>query len=280
MYRGDRKYGKVFTDQGGSYTGNIKASKPLKGGGSVSGSWNNDGKPIVGRIPAKSFAQLNNVTTPVKEKKPVTDDPAARWRGNKYLFDYTPGFDGSYLNYRGQKKQPSYVRAPNSVSESVRVTKPDKNISAVSGLQVKVKMPSNYAKKPHAADGALKGIPASKYAKEGSTYKGFMKQPKYVVNTNSSKDALKVISPSKVNYRIADYQGNIKMHKYKSPDMHPDSKFAQSGKSNTSENKDAVTGIKLLWAKLFQKNDAQPSHLKEKIHKPRYDKREIGLWYD
>ncbi len=30
--------------------------------------------------------------------------------------------------------------------------------------------------------------------------------------------------------------------------------------------------------KLFRKNETQPDNLKEKNHRPRYDKREKGLW--
>jgi hypothetical protein len=41
-----------------------------------------------------------------------------------------------------------------------------------------------------------------------------------------------------------------------------------------------LTNFKLWWAKLFKKSETQPDHLKEKYKKPRYDKREEGLWYD
>jgi hypothetical protein len=52
-YQGNIRGGKVFSPQGVDYAGNLKARKPLKGGGSVSGSWNNKGRAIAGRYPGR-----------------------------------------------------------------------------------------------------------------------------------------------------------------------------------------------------------------------------------
>jgi hypothetical protein len=301
IYRGDKRFSPTaITDQGGNYSGNIKMKKPEKGGGSISGSWNNDGKAIESKKPSKSALQAGNFSGNtkmkdlkpgmqkqggdyagnIKVKKPVTDDPAARWQGDKKYGEMITGFNESYNFYRGTLRQPAYVKQPNSADGALKVVKPNKGIKDVAGLQVKTKLSSNYARKPHASSDALKGIQASKYQKDGSVYKGFMSQPKYVANPNSHKEALRVVAPSKVNYRIADYQGNVKMQRNKTPNLHPDARFAHSGKSNTPEGRDPITGIKLIWAKLFQKNSTVPNHLKEKVERPRYDRREIGLWYD
>ena len=301
IYRGEiRSSSTSVTDQGGSYSGNIKMKKPEKGGGSISGSWNNDGKAIASKKPSKNSLQAgkfsgNSKTTDskpsvrnqggdfagnIKVKKPVTGDPEAKWQGHIKYDEMITGFNESYNFYRGTLRQPSYVKQPNSADGALKVMKPNKGINAVNGLQVKTKLPSNYARKPYASSDALKGIQASKYQKDGSAYKGFMTQPKYVANPNSHNGALRVVAPSKVTYRMADYQGNMKMQRNKTPNLHPDARFAHSGKSNTPEGRDTVTGIKLIWAKLFQKNSTVPNHLKEKVERPRYDKREIGLWYD
>ena len=63
-------------------------------------------------------------------------------------------------------------------------------------------------------------------------------------------------------------------------DLHPDAQFVKTNKNNVDDEKGLFTNFKLWWARLFKKNDTQPDHLKEKIRKPRYDKREQGLWYD
>ena len=62
--------------------------------------------------------------------------------------------------------------------------------------------------------------------------------------------------------------------------LHPDAQFVRTNKNNVKEEKGLLTNFKLLWARWFKKSDTQPDHLKEKIQKPRYDKREDGLWYD
>src|SRR5690606_35208469 len=57
-YQGNIRFRKTFNDQGEEYTGSIKARKPMKGGGSVSGKlWNNKGQPILGRAPSKTDEQ-------------------------------------------------------------------------------------------------------------------------------------------------------------------------------------------------------------------------------
>ena len=83
--------------------------------------------------------------------------------------------------------------------------------------------------------------------------------------------------------RAGEFQGNIKMKKFDlfgRRDLHPDAKFVKLNKNNVAEEKDMLTNFKLWWARLFRKNDTQTDHLKDKGHRPRYDKGEAGLWYD
>jgi hypothetical protein len=49
FYSGNIKGRKGYSGQGERYTGSIKTRKPLKGGGSISGAWNNKGRAIAGR---------------------------------------------------------------------------------------------------------------------------------------------------------------------------------------------------------------------------------------
>jgi hypothetical protein len=51
-------------------------------------------------------------------------------------------------------------------------------------------------------------------------------------------------------------------------------------KNNVDGERDLLTNFKLWWARLFKKEETQPDHLKDKGHKPRYDKGEKGLWYE
>ena len=94
---------------------------------------------------------------------------------------------------------------------------------------------------------------------------------------------MKTHEASKAFGKATDYQGNIKMKKFElfaKKEYFPDSKFVKTNKNNTDDERSVLTNFKLWWARVFKKSDSQPDHLKEKYKKPRYDKREEGLWAD
>ena len=180
------------------------------------------------------------------------------------------------------KRRP-YIENKNSDDEALDKLKPSKNNQEVAGLQVRIKE-GNYKTKPHAAKGALPGIAASKTSMKASEfYKVSKLEWDYKHNPSSSKEALDVREPGKAFARVTDYQGNIRMKKFDlfgKRELHPDAQFVKTNKNNVKEEKDLFTNFKLWWARLFRKNETQPDNLKEKIRKPRFDKREQGLWYD
>ena len=76
---------KQFGDTGvGSYSGNIKAQKPLKGGGSITRRWNNNGQPLIkpnrgeGTIEATAFSGNLKANKPLKGGGSIT----RRWNNN------------------------------------------------------------------------------------------------------------------------------------------------------------------------------------------------------
>jgi hypothetical protein len=102
----------------------------------------------------------------------------------------------------------------------------------------------------------------------------------YRHNPNSAAEARKTLYFGKAYARIGAYQGNVRMHKYNDKDLHPDAQFAHSIHDNVKGEKTVMMDFKLLWSKVFRKNDTQPDNLKEKSERPRYDKGEKGLWLD
>ena len=94
----------------------------------------------------------------------------------------------------------------------------------------------------------------------------------------SDKDALKVVAPGRAYARITDYQGNVKMSKYKDKRLLPDAQFAHTKENNVKSERTIMTDFKLLWTKIFKKNGTQPNAVKEKGVRPRYDKNERDLW--
>ena len=298
-----------FTKQGVDFAGNIKTRRPAKGGGSISGKlWNNNGTPIPGRVPpgesrkASGFPgnyklfdlkpsrqyQGEEYTGNIKFKKPKKGGGSISgemWNNDETPIEVRrPIKEADMAGYSGRTKlsglKRNYVQNPNASSESLKKQRPDKSTFEVAGLQVKVKE-GNYRNKPHAAKGSLPGVAPSKSSMRAGEYaRGVKVNWKYKQNPNSDSEALKGRAPDKAYARIGDYQGNIKMRKYNDNRLHPDAQFAHSFRDNVKEERTIFMNIKLMWAKLFRKSETQPDHLKDRVRRPRYDKREKGLWYE
>lgn len=295
------------------YQGTIKGRQPLKGGGSVSGRvWNNNERPLDVRTPRQGSAAAlfqgnlkakppqkgggsisgrlwNNKETPIPGKT-YSDDArqVSGYPGRNKMFDLHPGFIDQGGRYTGdiklKKFKRSYTQHPDASELSVKKKRLDKGAFEAEELQVKVKQ-REYARKPHAADGASPGIKPSKTSVKASEYaRSIRRNWDYIRNPSSSEEALRTREPGKAYALSSAYQGNIKMQKFKlfekNRNLHPDTKFIKTNRNNVPEEKDLLTNFKLWWARLFKKQETQPDHLKEKGHKPRYDKGEDGLWYE
>jgi hypothetical protein len=321
-FQGTSKGIKVISRQGAGYAGNIKAKKIEKGGGSISaGGWNNEGRPLMGTPPLRRNIGMGLYQGNIKvaKKQPGNEiggiaprkfqrhttmrDQGEEFTGTIKLSKKEPskevgGFPGKYKDKRpafgdqgeeftGFIKLPrfkrSYIQNENASDASLKKARPDKYAYKVNNLFVKVKQ-QEYKTKPHAAEGSLKGIVASKSSIKASEYTKVLRlNYDYISNPSSAKEAQKTREPGKAFARASDYQGNIKMKKFElfsKKELHPDAKFVKTNKNNVDEERGMLTNFKLFWAKLFGKEDTQPAHLKEKYRRPRYDKGEQGLWYN
>ncbi|MGE0587756.1 MAG: hypothetical protein AB7O48_04225 [Cyclobacteriaceae bacterium] len=276
--------------QGEEFTGYIKAKRPKKGGGSISGDlWNNNESPIAVRTPKGDAAKAGNFSGNIKATRPKKGGGSISgklWNNNEEPIQVRIPLakDAKTQDYAGRIKlsgfRRNYVQNPNAVDESIKKQRPDKSTFEVAGLQVKVQQ-RQYKDKPYAAKGSLPGVAPTKSSMKAGVYaKGVKMNWSYKHNPNSADDALKGREPNKAYAKIGDYQGNIKMKKYGNGDFHPDSKFAHGFRDNVKEERTILMNIKLMWAKLFRKSETQPDHLKERERRPRYDKREKGLWYE
>ncbi len=352
-YTGNLKASKIFNyrDQGEEFTGFIKARRPVKGGGSVSGKlWNNKEKPIDVRTPLSRDAKGANYTGRIKRdygyvrnpkanknalKKKEPDDDVFAVEGLqvkvKRNFDYIQNPKAAKASLK--KKEPtdnafavaglqvkvkrgSYIQNPRAAKASLKKKEPDDGAFAVTGLQIKVKQ-KKYEKRPHSKPGVLLGIGPQSATVKASEYQGRMKviwdykhnpssakaalntispnrafakgnnfqgrtrlTKNYRHNPKTDKDALKVIAPGRAYARINNYQGNMKMSKPHGSKLHPDAKFAHDHNDNVKSERTILTNVRLWWSKLFKKNDIQPTAVKEKVRRPRYDKKEKDLWKD
>lgn len=285
-----RRLPREFQDQGEEFTGVIKARRPKKGGGSVSGVlWNNNEKPIAGRQPEGGERAANYTgNIKVKSRGPsAAARKAAAFRGNEKLMSMQPAFSDQGEEFTGHQRlsrfRRNYIQNKLANENSIKKKRPDKTTYAVNGLHIKVKRRS-YVENKNAADEALKKLKPTETDRSVAGLQVRVKQYRYVRNPSSSSEALKVREPGRAFARVTDYQGNIKMQKHRlisrNRGLHPDAQFVRTNRNNVQDERDAVTNFKLWWARLFKKQDTQPDHLKEKGKKPRYDKGELGMWYD
>lgn len=260
----------------GAFSGSIKAKRPEKGGGSVSGKlWNNRNKAIATRIPGigarkvdtyegstkvsafglKQFGQAGldykgNIKGPRKATHGGGSISGKLWNNKEKAIKgrAVEKVDEAGARYRGELRMARfkkyYVRNPNAKDLALKKQKPDKTTYMVDGLQIRTKEPS-HAKR-----------------------------------STSAKLAIDVYHPGKAIARLKDYQGNQRMSKPHGKNLHPDAKFAHNKLNNVKHERTIFVSVKLMWAKLFRKSSTQPNSVKEKIRKPRYDKKEKELWKD
>ena len=279
------------TIRASKFQGNVKTRKPEKGGGSVSGRlWNNKGEPIDVNGAESGTIRASKFQGNVKTRKPEKGGGSVSgklWNNNEQPLPVDGAGSGTSEagKFQGRTKEGNlfkrgYVQNPNASKASIKKQRPDETTFVVTGLQVKVKE-RDYKEKPKAVDGSLRGIAPYKSSVKASEYaSGVKKYWDNKHNPNSADDAIKVFYPGKAIAQFGDYQGNVKMHKYKDSRLHPDSKFAHSFRDNVKEERTFLINMKLFWSKVFRKSETQPEHLKEKIRKPRYDKGEEGMWYN
>lgn len=136
-----------------------------------------------------------------------------------------------------------------------------------------------YTQNPHSVDEAIKKEKPNVNYKAGRYASGFKIDGKRSQHPHSNDDAVDGYHVKAIA-RTNDYQGNVKMKKFFDRRQSPDAKFVHNGENNVKEERTIVTNVKLFWAKLFQKSESQPSNLKDRSDKLRYDKREKGMWAD
>ena len=265
--------------------------------------------------PASTILAEKDLILPVKRDYLFVQNPKANRNSLKKREPNDDTFAAEGLQVK-VKRDYKYVQNPKANKNSLKKKEPDDDVFAVEGLQIKVKQ-GKYIKKPNAKDGMLKGIGPSSASIKASEYEGRMKilwsykhnpssnksaldvrKPNqtfskgntfqgrarltrnYRHNPKSDKDALKVIAPGRAYAKINNYQGNLKMSKPRGKGLHPDAKFAHGHRDNVKGERTIFMNVKLWWAKLFKKSDNQTEAVKEKVRRPRYDKKEKELWKD
>jgi hypothetical protein len=263
----------------GTFSGNLKARKPEKGGGSISGKLiNNGGKPMYVKQPLVTKGV--NYAGKIKRDYGYFRNPNSARGALKKTEPTDNLFAIGGMPVR-KKLTYKYIQNPHAAKTSLKKKEPDDDVFAVEGLQIKMKINYKFVQNPKANKNSLKKRePSDKIAAVEEMYAKKKMTRKYVVNPSSKKGALMVLSPGQAYAKTNNYQGNVKMKKFNIKDAHPDSKFAHGRVDNVKSERTIMTNVKLWWSKLFKKNDNQTEAVKEKVRKPRYDKKERDLWKD
>ena len=346
--------GKTYADQGGAYTGFLKAKKPYKFLANAPHKlWNNNGKAVTevgttkagaaaGSFQGRSKARpqkgkflvtpnklWNNNETPVTEletsraaaaaggfqgrkktrepeKGKIMHSPNVLWnnKGKAVTEIETTKASAAAGNFQGRTKGRRPEKYPLNSSNvmwnnngkattQIKLTNAGARAGSFSGtskykkeskdrdadIESRIRIKREYTQNPHSVEEAIKKQKPELNYKAGNFSSGAKVVGRRRHNPNSADDALDAYHSS-ASARRVDYQGNVKMRKFVDRRESPDAKFVHSGENNVKEDRTIMTNVKLFWAKLFQKSDSQPSNLKERSNKLRYDKGEKGMWAD
>lgn len=302
---------KVYADQGEGFSGYLKAKKPHKFKGSMTGGlWNNKGKPVTELEATKAAAAAGTFQGRSKtrqEKGKMLLTPSKLWNNNEKAVTRLnvtkdAGLAGIYQGRNKAKKQSSYPinsdrkmwnnegKATTQITltksgasaglyqGTMKYHKPNKDVDA--DIEARLKMKRQYTQNPHAVEEATKKQKPDVNYKAGHFASGVKVNGKRMAHRYSNDEAIDGVFLSKASARAVDYKGNLKTRKFLERRDSPDAQFVHIGENNSKEDRTLMTGMKLFWAKLFQRSDSQPTNLKDKPGKLRYDKGEKGLWND
>ena len=246
--------------------------------------------------------ERNALTLKTTSERPLKQVDVSGWNQN-YRIEKIPSDFKQVVGYAGNIKltdayrsklisdrsltnpfKNSWVKHPQADPEALKKRRPDELINLTAGLQkdrTRLEVPN---KNP---DLINLNYPSEKFNSSVVTniasYSGKESQKDYVKSPAGVENALKVVNPYKAPLRQAQFQVGFRIYNERRelvPGAHPDARFAQLKEDNVKGERSQLSGIKMLWSKTFRKNELQPSSTKQKIRRPRYDPREVGIWYD
>ena len=231
-----------FSEQGIGFSGNMKARRQQKGGGSVSGKlWNNNGEAIPVRQGAAGSDKVSGYPGHFRkgELQPGFSEQGIGFAGNMKAKKLKKGGgsisanprnnndepiavrtplsdDAKAADYSGKIKLPrfwkEYIQNPNAADESIKKHRPDKTTYLVDGLQVERKQ-GKYKEKPEAAKGSLPGIGPNSGTIKASEFAGNLKLKRnYKHNPLSAKEALDGTPATKSSVKAGEYAHSMKMY--------------------------------------------------------------------
>jgi hypothetical protein len=194
-----------FSQEGLSYAGNMKARRLPKGGGSVSGSWNNQGRPIPGKSPGEMSTRVSKFQGNLKQEPKAFSQSGYGYAGDIRMRPKTYSQEG--LDFTGYQKTKKPLKGGGSVSGRLW----NNNNQPIPG-----KTPGDAAGKIDKYQG---NIPQFKktYSQEGLDFTGYQKTKKPLKGGgsvsgrlwNNNNQPIPGKTPGDAASKIDKYQGNI-----------------------------------------------------------------------
>lgn len=119
-YQGFIKRNRVaegFNQDGLSYSGSLKARRPPKGGGSVSGSWNNNNQPIAGKTPGSAPGRVSKFQGNLRQESRSYSQAGYGYAGN--IKAQPKNFSQEGYDFSGYNKTRKPLKGGGSISGQV-----------------------------------------------------------------------------------------------------------------------------------------------------------------
>ncbi|HEX5171647.1 MAG TPA: hypothetical protein VFW11_20855 [Cyclobacteriaceae bacterium] len=268
----------------GNFTGHLKAKRPEKVGGSVSGkNWNNNHTPLPVRQPSSAAQRAGTFQGNVKWKRPEKGGGSVSgklWNNNESPIPGQPPAAGSQraLSFQGNIKGGKPEKGGGSVSfkhwnnkgKPIQVQPPPERSQRALAFQGNIK-----GHKPDKAGGSVSGKlwnndeepirvePPHKGARSAYAYTGDVRLKKlnrsYARSPTAVDNALKQRRPDKAAYEANELQVKVKQYNYvRNPSSARDAlKVREPGKAFVRVS-DYQGNIKMKKFDLFAKNDLHP----------------------
>ncbi len=252
-FQGTFKRGELspgFGTQGFGYSGDIKARKPAKGGGSVSGKLsNNKGQALDGKPPRPIAARAGRFSGTIKAKRPQKGGGSV---------------SGKVFNNKGEaligRVPSSWQAKADKFGGNIKSKRPEQGGGSVSGKVFNNK-----------GEALIGRLPSSSQAK-ADKYSGTIRLPKlkkiYIQNPKASNESLKKQKPKPNTYLVNGLQVKRKQEKSK---MNPlSAKGALPGigaKSGSVKANEYAHAMKMYWS--YKRNPNSSEEALKGIKPPR-----------
>lgn len=218
-----------YADQGEGFSGYKKASRPLKGGGSISGRmWNNKSSSLPVRTPKPSAARAGTYQGSIKrfsKSQPGFGDQGEGFSGYKKTKKPLKGGGSVSGRIWNNKEKALPVRTPSPAARRAGTfqgnakqfeqtpTMMDQGEEFTGFIKLR-RFKKNYVKNPNSAEAAIKKKYPSKSTYEVDGLQVRVKERNYVQNKNAAKESVLKKSPTKGTYQTGELQIKVKQREY------------------------------------------------------------------